>query len=329
MTVERDVFVARTEASNLGTSRIVVPGGLYQKEQYGLILADAPESGRIRKDEGQVLVEHEPLRFELAEFVEGRKRSEERTEVEVDAQPTHASNVFNLTFYRGLYFGRGHSVPTGSPVTLIFANQSKVDFTWGVSNRLLEWRLLRMMSAVASNTPKVVAGTKFLQKVEYTARLTTYYADGTMLTRPIRRGVYQVNVSNPNISEGGTSRFFNLQTTFFDHFRPLVGESGRNRGKVGGYKKSSILTTTRPTGPTTFNWNYLARGKKGRSLSPSYRNHMGHKTVEDEPNLLVTKPNAATVINRSSSREIVITFLYIFIYLIKGQQGTLHKFIEL
>ena len=192
MTVEKDVFVARTEASIFGESKIVVPGGLYQKEQYGLILVAAPESGRIRKDEGQVLVEHEPLRFELSEFVEGRKRSEERSEIEMDAQPTHALNVFNLTIYRALYFGRGHSVPTGSPVTLIFANKSKVDLTWGFSNRLLEWRLLRMMSAAASKTPKVVTGTKFLQKVEYTARLTTYYADGAMLTRPIRRGVYQV-----------------------------------------------------------------------------------------------------------------------------------------
>ena len=198
MTVEKDVFVARTEASNFGKNKFVVPGGLYQKEQYGLILADAPESGgrgRVRRGEGQVLVEHEPLRFELAEFVEGRKRSEERADVEMGAQPTPALNVFNLTFYRALYFGRGHSVPTGSPVTLFFSNNSKVNFTWGFSNRLDEWRLLRMMSVATSKTPKIVTGTKFLQKVEYTAKLTTYYDDGAMLTRSIRRGVYQVNAN--------------------------------------------------------------------------------------------------------------------------------------
>ena len=115
------------------------------------------------------------------------------------------------------------------------------------------------MSRGKSMAPTVVAGTKFSQKLEYTARLSAYYADGTMLTRPIRGGVYQVNLHGyitwlipKNIEEYCTIvlkfvcpiyavRFFDLHITFFDEFRPVAGAHARNRGNVEGSRKAPFL----------------------------------------------------------------------------------------
>jgi len=38
----------------------------------------------------------------------------------------------NLSFIRKLDFGRGHSVPVGQKVHLIFANRSQMEMIWGV-----------------------------------------------------------------------------------------------------------------------------------------------------------------------------------------------------
>jgi hypothetical protein len=169
-----------------------VPGGLYQEEQYGLIVVDAAINQKKRRS-GTVLVEHEPIRFEITEFVQGRLRSEEKAEVAMqDVVDSSEQLVFNLTFDRTVYFGRGHSVPTGSPVTLIFSNGTRMDFDWGVKKRVPEWRMLRMMTAdYATERGITVVGTKVRQRLEFSASMMTHFEDGAILARPIR-GVYQV-----------------------------------------------------------------------------------------------------------------------------------------
>ncbi len=103
--------------------------------------------------------------------------------------------MFNLTFDRTLYFGRQHNVPTGSPVSLIFANRTTLDFNWGVRNVVSEWRLLRMDVAAAAASAGIAAmtvtGARVQQKLDYTATMKTFFEDGSILTRPIK-GVYQV-----------------------------------------------------------------------------------------------------------------------------------------
>jgi len=50
----------------------LTPGGLYEREQYGLVMVAPPlgvNSDGERHTAGQVLVEHEPIRYEVSQFL--------------------------------------------------------------------------------------------------------------------------------------------------------------------------------------------------------------------------------------------------------------------
>ncbi len=59
----------------------MLPGGLYRNQQYGLIVVDADDADQKKRTSGHVLVEQEPVRFEITDFDQGRMRSEKRAEV--------------------------------------------------------------------------------------------------------------------------------------------------------------------------------------------------------------------------------------------------------
>lgn len=54
----------------------VALGGLYMREQYGLIVA-----AEQRKTRGDVLIEHEPVSFEMSNFEQGELRHQVRREI--------------------------------------------------------------------------------------------------------------------------------------------------------------------------------------------------------------------------------------------------------
>jgi len=129
---------------------VLTPGGLYEREQYGLIMVAPPAvlGDAERHTVGQVLVEHEPVRYELVDFHRGRQTGESRKRSDLNVyyyldggasagdeegvSDVAASVTKNVTFSRSLYFGRGHSVPVGARVHLIFANRSQMEIVWGV-----------------------------------------------------------------------------------------------------------------------------------------------------------------------------------------------------
>ena len=70
------------------------------------------------------MTEHEPVSYELTSFVEQRLRHEvhsqmqlqESKDLEIDSDS--AGRIFNISYHSSIYFGKGHSIPTGSEVMI-------------------------------------------------------------------------------------------------------------------------------------------------------------------------------------------------------------------
>ena len=48
---------------------------------------------------------------------------------------SNLGSIFNVTFERTFYLGRGHGVPTGANVTVTFRNNSELFLKWGQIHR--------------------------------------------------------------------------------------------------------------------------------------------------------------------------------------------------
>ena len=145
---------------------------------------------------GQLLVEHEPTRYELVSFKPDRLRSIRSSEVTLDRSlilhDVQNSLLVNYTHQNELYFGRGHNIPTGSLVTLVYANGTKIPFQWGISKKLPE---LTQMRLGRSELARIVA-TKIERQWDYFATLSAHYRDGAILMRPVK-GTVGREISNP------------------------------------------------------------------------------------------------------------------------------------
>ena len=145
---------------------------------------------------GQLLVEHEPTRYELVSFKPDRLRSIRSSEVTLDRSlilhDVQNSLLVNYTHQNELYFGRGHNIPTGSLVTLVYANGTKIPFQWGISKKLPE---LTQMRLGRSELARIVA-TKIERQWDYFATLSAHYRDGAILMRPVK-GTVGRDISNP------------------------------------------------------------------------------------------------------------------------------------
>ena len=98
---------------------------------------------------GQLLVEHEPTRYELVSFKPDRLRSIRSTEVTLEKYANKLfkddhSSVSNITHWNEIYFGRGLSIPTGSSVTLVYPNGTKIPFQWGITKKLPQMSEIRL-----------------------------------------------------------------------------------------------------------------------------------------------------------------------------------------
>ena len=106
-----------------------------------------------------------------------------------------------------MYFGRGHSIPSGSVVKLRLRNGTTIDLTWGVPRRELIrrqviiymtrkrhlkknplWFQIRVSYPLPEDTKVKVSliAREIRRKFDYSATILTHFEDGTILTRPIR-----------------------------------------------------------------------------------------------------------------------------------------------
>ncbi len=89
-------------------------------------------------------------RYELTDFTRGRQTGESLRDLDLPDQQIIIANgfggdgggdgsggggdthLFNVSFSRRFYFGRGHSVPSGGEVTVRFRDRPPVELLWGV-----------------------------------------------------------------------------------------------------------------------------------------------------------------------------------------------------
>ncbi len=177
----KDIFVARQEPNAVWHNFL---GGLHLHQQYGLIVV--PPMGRPLTV-GQVLVEHLPVKYELAAFKADRLRSVKTMDVILDEpiEPVAGPGGTNYTLWEELYLGRGLNIATGSRVTLFF-NASKVQLQWGLPSK--KSRIVRLR--VPEGAPSQVMATRVEQQWDYFATLSAFYKDGAILMRPVK-GVFR------------------------------------------------------------------------------------------------------------------------------------------
>ncbi len=218
--VANDVYVAR-EIANAAMFNYV--GGLYLQEQYGLIILP-PQGRRLtigkilrlstrmiltpkpNQIPGQLLVEHDPVRYELVSFKPDRLRSVQSTDVTLkdpivltNRNPTRESVEsgikVNYTHDDEVYFGRGHNIPTGSSVLLHFTNGTRMSFRWGIPKKHPVTTRMRLGGGQFSLPPKSkseahVMATRVERRWDYFATLSAHYEDGAILMRPVK-GVFR------------------------------------------------------------------------------------------------------------------------------------------
>ena len=125
-------------------------------------------------------------RYELKNFQDVKVREfdvsdvtlDDRIELEGDwpkkKKRQRSGKIVNYIVNETLYFGKGHSVATGSRVTLIFENGTDVDFRWGLFRTTPVLHKLRInyddFPADAVVVVDIVA-TKVDRKTEYSAVL--------------------------------------------------------------------------------------------------------------------------------------------------------------
>ena len=87
-------------------------------------------------------------RYELTDFTRGRQTGESLRDLDLPDQQLIIANgfgggdgggggsgdthLFNVSFSRRFYFGRGHSVPSGKEVAVRFRDRPPVELLWGV-----------------------------------------------------------------------------------------------------------------------------------------------------------------------------------------------------
>ena len=176
-----EIYVAREFTNEIRHNSI---GGLHLAEQYGLILV--PPGGR-RLTSGQLLMEHQPIKYELLSFKPDRLRQVHSKEVKL--KENFFGGQQNYTFVNELYFGRGQNIATGSLVTLHWGNGTKVNFHWGIACTLPQkWKPRWNFNRQAS--PAVVQATRVEKQWDYFATVSAHYRDGAILMRPIK-GVFR------------------------------------------------------------------------------------------------------------------------------------------
>ena len=82
--------------------------------------------------------------------------------------------VSNITHWNEIYFGRGLSIPTGSSVTLVYPNGTKISFQWGITKKLPQvtsMRLDRGQRGTRNELARIVA-TKVERQWDYFATLS-------------------------------------------------------------------------------------------------------------------------------------------------------------
>ena len=128
---------------------------------------------------GQLLVEHEPTRYELVSFKPDRLRSIRSMEVTLDHNANKLFDdghiVSNITHWNEIYFGRGLSIPTGSSVTLVYPNGTKISFQWGITKKLPQvtsMRLDRGQRGTTRNELARIVATKVERQWDYFATLS-------------------------------------------------------------------------------------------------------------------------------------------------------------
>ncbi len=155
---DQDVVVARAwvpvrrAGEGQGGRLVLTPGGLYLQRQYGLLMvaAEAGTHEQQRHTKGQVLVEREAVGYEMTDFFRGRQTAEAQIDVNVPDQHiiirkdeggkggrnrTATGQMFNVSFSRRFYFGKGHNIPTGGHVQVRFRDRPPLDLLWGTEKK--------------------------------------------------------------------------------------------------------------------------------------------------------------------------------------------------
>jgi hypothetical protein len=251
--VANDVYVAR-EVANAALHNYL--GGLYLQEQYGLIVL--PPTGR-KLTIGQLLVEHEPVMYELVSFKPDRLRSVQSTDVTLDppivlakAPSSYVGMVVNYTHWDELYFGRGHNIPTGSSVVLHFSNGTRLHFKWGLPKREAKVTKMRVgggphivppNSRVSAN----VIATRVERQWDYFATLSAHYRDGAILMRPVKGVFRQVTLHHlrpvytiPAVLEEESPKTTSVIASSTTAAGPLMG-NGQLTNFEPGHDKGSLI----------------------------------------------------------------------------------------
>ena len=135
-------------------------------------------------------------RYELKNFQDVKVREFDVTDVTLDdrielesdwpkkKKRQRSGKIVNYVVNETLYFGKGHSVATGSRVTLVFDNGTDVDFRWGLFRTTPVLHKLRInyddFPPDAVVNVDIVA-TKVDRKTEYSAILVNWLIYGQRL----------------------------------------------------------------------------------------------------------------------------------------------------
>lgn len=95
--------------------------------------------------------------------------------------------IIHYSYNETLYFGKGHNIPTGGDVTLIFENGSNIDIRWGLAKELPVIHKLRMNYDIPpdSSVKVHIMATQIDRKLEYSATLVLIQLAQTVTTRYI------------------------------------------------------------------------------------------------------------------------------------------------
>ena len=160
-------------------------------------------------------MEHEPTRYELVSFKPDRLRSIRSTEVTLEKYANKLFNddhiVSNITHWNEIYFGRGLSIPTGSSVTLVYPNGTKIPFQWGITKKLPEVTSMRLDGGGHRGTRNELArivATKVERQWDYFATLSV--------------GIKSIMFYNP-YKDGKRERGAAGRGTFLQYFPVYIG----------------------------------------------------------------------------------------------------------
>ncbi len=117
----------------------------------------------------------------MSDFFRGRQTSESKREVDVanqqifirgsppappgrEEEERKNGHTFNVSFEQRFYFGRGHSIPTGSPVRVRFRDRPALALVWGMEKREPVKRQVKKVERLSILHSKIVFGYTLYKK---------------------------------------------------------------------------------------------------------------------------------------------------------------------